>query len=91
LGSDAVRDVVIATPDGLADPEEIRNRLVSHNRPLAILAGTGRKTISRTISRQPIQAPRPRCKLHGAAVLVVQVALPVRPPPVAKSDFKHLN
>ena len=75
----------------VARSRKIRNRLASNNRPLAILAGPGRKTISRTISREPIQASRPRCKAHGAAVEVVQVATPVRPSPLAKGDLKCLK
>jgi hypothetical protein len=34
----------------------------------------------------PLRAPRPACKVHGAAVVVVQHAMPVRPLPVAKRD-----
>jgi hypothetical protein len=64
-----------ATPGGR--PRKTRNRLASNNGPLAILAGTARKTISRTISRKPIRASRPLCKVHGAVVVVVQVAMPV--------------
>jgi hypothetical protein len=47
--------------------------------------------INAEIGEKPIRAPGPACKLHGAAVEVVQVAMPVRPSPVAKSDLKHLN
>ena len=61
---------------------------VSNNRPLAALAGTGRKTISRTISRKPIQASRPRCKVHGAAVLVAQVAMSLHFSALTKGDTK---
>jgi len=55
---------------------------------LAILAGPGRKTISRTISSEPIQASRPLCKVHGAAAVVVQVAMALRPPALTKGDAK---
>jgi hypothetical protein len=47
--------------------------------------------ITRNISATPIRALRPACKVHGVAVVLMQVALPVRPSPVAKSDLKHLN
>jgi hypothetical protein len=72
----------------VARSRKIRNRLASNNRPLAILAGPGRKTISRTISREPIQASRPLCKVHGAAAGVVQVAMVLRPPALTKGDAK---
>ena len=47
--------------------------------------------MSGAISREPTQAPRPRCKAHGPAVEVVQVATPVRPSPLAKSELKQLK
>ena len=48
-------------------PPKTRNRLASNSRPLAILTGMGRKTISRAITGEPIQASRPLCKAHGGA------------------------
>jgi len=51
----------------------------------------GRPVASRRKSSGVPSGPRPACKVHGAAVVVVQVAIPVRPSPVAKGDRKHLN
>jgi len=71
-GSDAARGVAIGTAEGSAAPEKPAIALPP---PLAVLAGTGRKATSRAISREPIQASRPRCKVHGAAAVIGQVAL----------------
>jgi len=61
-----------ATPSGPS--RATRNRLASNKRPLAILAGAGRKTISRKLSGERIQASRPRCEVHVKAEAAVQVA-----------------
>jgi hypothetical protein len=37
----------------------------------------------------PKHASRPLCKVHGAAAVVVQVATPVRPSPLAKDGLKR--
>src|ERR1041384_1535532 len=55
-----------------------RNRLASNNRPLAIPDGTGWKLLSRKISGVTVQASGPLCKVHGGAVVAVQVAMPLR-------------
>jgi hypothetical protein len=47
--------------------------------------------LSSKIAAKPHRAPQPDCKVHGAAMVVVQVALPVRPSPLAKGDLNHLN
>ena len=65
-----------------------RNCLDRNCRRLAILAGTGRKTISRTISTEPIQASRPPCRVPSAAVVLVQVAMALRPSAFTKGDAK---
>ena len=50
----------------------------------------GHQTISRLIPVQPREAIRPACKVHGATVVAVQVALTVRPSPAATEGFKHI-
>jgi hypothetical protein len=47
--------------------------------------------INTKIAEKPIRAAWPACKVHAAAVVLVQVAMPAGPLPVAKSDLKHLN
>jgi hypothetical protein len=45
------------------------------------------KVIGRKVSWSPIQTPRPLCRMHGAAVLVAQVAMPVHSSPLARGDL----
>ena len=47
--------------------------------------------ISGKISGKPIRALRLGCKVHGAAVVVVQDAMRFLPRRVAQADLKHLN
>ena len=42
----------------------------------------------RSISAKPLRAPRPACKVHGAAVVVVQVATTSHPSELIKGDAK---
>jgi hypothetical protein len=59
--------------------------------PSLIPADSSGQTINRQISATPFRASLPACKVHDAAALVVQVAMAVRPSPLAKGDLKHLN
>src|SRR5450755_1879992 len=59
--------------------------------PTPISADGGRQMDSRKISAKPPRAQSPACKVHGVAVVVVQVAMTVHPSPVAKGDLNHLN
>ena len=50
--------------------------------------------ISRTICAKPLGAPQPARKVHGAAVLIVQVAMPSVPhrsPKVTSNDSIRLD
>jgi hypothetical protein len=53
--------------------------------PTPIAANRRRQRIRSKLYAKPLRVALPACKVHGVAVVVVQVAMPVRPSPLPKA------
>jgi hypothetical protein len=70
--------------DGVAGEQIAEDRVLAGTPDAKRLALIGKK------SSEPIQASRPRCEMHGAAVAVVQIAMALHPSTLTKGGLKTL-